>query len=287
MPRAFLTARWHNLILANYAVPEGLLTPLLPPGVELDRRDGQCWASLVGFQFLDTRVIGIAWPGFRNFPEWNLRFYVRHEGRRGGRVRPRVRAAVAPTRGRSLLRRDRQRPGAEEFAGQRAAGEGHLDFEAGRRHRQGHPDRVRAQAASDEARLAPVEDDAARFRQHDLGVDFPAAVGEAARRLALRQVKVAGRHVGLAPDLPGTTSASGCDLPGVGASAATGLFAANCWACCSRASRSSAALRAPAEPIPKRVSPPPHTKRTHRPPKTTTADRQPNMVRKPLPNRPA
>ena len=83
MPRAFLTARWHNLILANYAVPEGLLTPLLPPGVELDCRDGLCWASLVGFQFLDTRVVGIAWPGFRNFPEWNLRFYVRREGRRG------------------------------------------------------------------------------------------------------------------------------------------------------------------------------------------------------------
>ena len=83
MPRAFLTARWHNLILANYAVPEALLTPLLPPGVELDRRDGQCWASLVGFQFLDTRVLGVAWPGFRDFPEWNLRFYVRHEGRRG------------------------------------------------------------------------------------------------------------------------------------------------------------------------------------------------------------
>ena len=83
MARAFLTASWRNLILANYAVPEGLLTPLLPPGVELDRRDGQCWASLVGFQFLDTRVLGVAWPGFRNFPEWNLRFYVRHQGRRG------------------------------------------------------------------------------------------------------------------------------------------------------------------------------------------------------------
>ncbi len=83
MPRAFLTARWCNLILANYAVPEALLVPHLPPGVDLDRRDGHCWASLVGFQFLDTRVLGVGWPGFRNFPEWNLRFYVRHEGRRG------------------------------------------------------------------------------------------------------------------------------------------------------------------------------------------------------------
>ena len=83
MTRPFLTARWHNLILANYAVPEELLRPLLPPGVELDRRHGPCFASLVGFQFLETRVLGISWPGFRHFPEWNLRFYVRHGERRG------------------------------------------------------------------------------------------------------------------------------------------------------------------------------------------------------------
>ncbi|MBX9622774.1 MAG: DUF2071 domain-containing protein [Gemmataceae bacterium] len=81
--RAFLTARWCNLILANYAVPEELLRPRLPPGLDLDRRDGRCWASLVGFQFLDTRVLGIGWPGYRHFPEWNLRFYVREGDRRG------------------------------------------------------------------------------------------------------------------------------------------------------------------------------------------------------------
>jgi uncharacterized protein YqjF (DUF2071 family) len=83
MRRKFLTARWCNLILANFAIPEELLRPLVPPGCELDRRDGACWASLVGFQFLGTRVLGIGWPGFRNFPEWNLRFYVSHEGHRG------------------------------------------------------------------------------------------------------------------------------------------------------------------------------------------------------------
>lgn len=81
--RKFLRARWRNLILANYSVPEQLLKPLLPPGCQLDRRDGKCWASLVGFQFLDTRVLGIGWPGLRNFPEWNLRFYVERDGHRG------------------------------------------------------------------------------------------------------------------------------------------------------------------------------------------------------------
>jgi uncharacterized protein YqjF (DUF2071 family) len=83
MRRAFLTAEWRNLILANFAVPEELLRPHLPPGCEFDRRDGACWASLVAFQFLNTRVLGISWPGFRNFPEWNLRFYVRRGEERG------------------------------------------------------------------------------------------------------------------------------------------------------------------------------------------------------------
>jgi uncharacterized protein len=83
MSRPFLTARWQNLILANYPVPESLLRSKLPPGLEPDSRAGQCWCSLVGFQFLDTRVFGIPWPGYRNFTEWNLRCYVRHGSQRG------------------------------------------------------------------------------------------------------------------------------------------------------------------------------------------------------------
>lgn len=81
--RRFLTARWCNLILANYPVADDLLRPLLPPGTDLDRRDGSAWCSLVGFQFLDTRVLGVGWPGYRHFPEWNLRFYVTLNGERG------------------------------------------------------------------------------------------------------------------------------------------------------------------------------------------------------------
>lgn len=83
MARPFLTARWSNLFLATYAVPPELLTPRLPPGLELDQRDGQVFVSLVAFDFLDTRVLGIPWPGFRNFAELNLRFYVRRGSERG------------------------------------------------------------------------------------------------------------------------------------------------------------------------------------------------------------
>jgi uncharacterized protein len=83
MPGPFLTARWANLCLLSYAVPPSLLEPRLPPGLELDERDGKTYASLVAFDFLDTRVLGIPWPGYRSFPELNLRFYVRQGAERG------------------------------------------------------------------------------------------------------------------------------------------------------------------------------------------------------------
>jgi uncharacterized protein YqjF (DUF2071 family) len=78
-----LTAQWTNLILANYAVPDALVLPYLPPGLELDRYDGGAFVSLVAFDFVDTRVAGVPWPGYRNFPEVNLRFYVRSGSERG------------------------------------------------------------------------------------------------------------------------------------------------------------------------------------------------------------
>ena len=81
--RPFLTARWSSLAMLTYEVPPALLAPHLPAGLALDTRDGTAFASLVAFDFLDTRVWGIPWPGFRDFPEVNLRFYVRQGTRRG------------------------------------------------------------------------------------------------------------------------------------------------------------------------------------------------------------
>lgn len=81
--RPFLTARWSNLALLTYAVPAPVLTPFVPPGCTLDLHQGSAHASLVAFDFEQTRVMGIAWPGYRRFPEINLRFYVRCGGDRG------------------------------------------------------------------------------------------------------------------------------------------------------------------------------------------------------------
>jgi uncharacterized protein YqjF (DUF2071 family) len=85
MPRPFLTARWQDLALITYAVPRGLLQPRVPPGLELDERGGEAFVSLVAFDFRDCRVRGVRWPGMVNFPEVNLRYYVREQrsGQRG------------------------------------------------------------------------------------------------------------------------------------------------------------------------------------------------------------
>lgn len=77
--RKFLTARWQDLVMANYEVEPALLASRVPPGTELDLDDGKCFVSLVGFMFLHTRVLGIPVPFHINFEEVNLRFYVRRE----------------------------------------------------------------------------------------------------------------------------------------------------------------------------------------------------------------
>jgi uncharacterized protein YqjF (DUF2071 family) len=79
----FLTAHWSSVLLVTYTAPRDLLTPLLPTGLELDQRDSQCFVSLVAFDFLDTKALGVPWPGLRDFPELNLRFYVRQREHRG------------------------------------------------------------------------------------------------------------------------------------------------------------------------------------------------------------
>ncbi len=78
-----MTARWADLLLLTWAVPDALLLPHLPSGVELDRHDGRALASVVAFDFEDIRLFGVRWPGWTRFPELNLRFYVRAGERRG------------------------------------------------------------------------------------------------------------------------------------------------------------------------------------------------------------
>ncbi|MDG5492515.1 YqjF family protein [Psychroserpens sp. SPM9] len=79
----FLNAYWKNLMLINYEIDPNLLKPFVPKGTELDFFNGKCNVSLVGFMFMNTKVLGLKLPGHIHFEEVNLRFYVKHNDKRG------------------------------------------------------------------------------------------------------------------------------------------------------------------------------------------------------------
>lgn len=74
---SFLKAEWRKLALANYIIDQKLLVKYLPAGTELDLWNGNCYVSLVGFMFVNTKLLGIKIPFHTNFEEVNLRFYVK------------------------------------------------------------------------------------------------------------------------------------------------------------------------------------------------------------------
>ena len=81
----FLAAQWRRLVMLNYEADPTVLRPLVPRGVERDTWGGKHFVSVVGFQFLDTRLLGVPVPFHRDFDEINLRFYVRRRADDGSR----------------------------------------------------------------------------------------------------------------------------------------------------------------------------------------------------------
>jgi uncharacterized protein YqjF (DUF2071 family) len=73
---AFLRAAWRNLLMINFAIDPDVVRPFVPRGTELDQWNGTTFVSIVGFQFLNTRLLGVPVPCHRDFDEVNLRFYV-------------------------------------------------------------------------------------------------------------------------------------------------------------------------------------------------------------------
>ena len=65
--------------MVNYVVDPALISPLVSPGIEIDFENGVTFLSVVGFLFLDTRLLGLPIPLHRDFEEVNLRFYVRRK----------------------------------------------------------------------------------------------------------------------------------------------------------------------------------------------------------------
>lgn len=71
--------------MLNYEIDSAVLSPYVPRGTELDFWNGKAYVSMVGFQFLNTRVFGVSIPWHCHFDEVNLRFYVRRRAEEGWR----------------------------------------------------------------------------------------------------------------------------------------------------------------------------------------------------------
>lgn len=101
--RALLTAEWRHLAMLNYAVDPLVLRPLVPPGTELDHWNGETYASVIGFQFLQTTFCGVPIPFHANFVEVNLRFYIRRRAPEGWRRGVAFIRELAPRRAVALV----------------------------------------------------------------------------------------------------------------------------------------------------------------------------------------
>ena len=75
-----MTQRWNDLLFAHWPVPASEIAPLLPEGLEPDVFEGSSWLGVVPFWLDRIKVRGMpAIPGMRNFPDLNVRTYVRDE----------------------------------------------------------------------------------------------------------------------------------------------------------------------------------------------------------------
>lgn len=83
MKKTFLNAQWRKLVMINYAVDPKVLEPYVPFNTELDLWNGTCYVSLIGFMFVDTKVLKLKIPFHINFEEINLRFYVKYKDTEG------------------------------------------------------------------------------------------------------------------------------------------------------------------------------------------------------------
>ena len=75
-----MSQRWNDLLFAHWPVPESDIARLLPQGLEPDVFQGSAWLGVVPFWLDRIKVRGLpAIPGMRNFPDLNVRTYVRDQ----------------------------------------------------------------------------------------------------------------------------------------------------------------------------------------------------------------
>jgi len=75
---------WHDVCFMHWRADPEIVARALPPGITLDRFDGDAWLSVVPFWMSDVRPrFSPTLPGFARVPELNLRTYVSVGGRSG------------------------------------------------------------------------------------------------------------------------------------------------------------------------------------------------------------
>ena len=75
---------WLDLLFAHWPVPAAMVRSLVPPALEIDEYDGTTWIGLVPFRMAGVMLRGLPdMPGISDFPELNVRLYVRHGGKPG------------------------------------------------------------------------------------------------------------------------------------------------------------------------------------------------------------
>ena len=73
-----MAMRWSDLAFLHWPIRPAALRPHVPAALAIDTWDGWGWVAVVPFVMRDVRLRGLpAVPGARDFPELNVRTYVR------------------------------------------------------------------------------------------------------------------------------------------------------------------------------------------------------------------
>ena len=76
--------RWNHLLFAHWPVAPDMVARHVPAALPLDTFDGQAWIAVTPFVLDNLRLRGLpSVPGVSEFPEINVRTYVRRDGKPG------------------------------------------------------------------------------------------------------------------------------------------------------------------------------------------------------------
>jgi uncharacterized protein YqjF (DUF2071 family) len=83
-PPWVMTQTWHDLLFAHWPIAAAILREKVPPEFELDVFDGSGWLGIVPFHMTNVAPRGVpSLPWISEFPELNVRTYVRVDDRPG------------------------------------------------------------------------------------------------------------------------------------------------------------------------------------------------------------